>query len=91
MEKLTKTKKNAIFKNQFQNNDHVFMAAKALFIKSLYLKGHTITGEYYLSVMECLWKRYVPVRSEYIKAESWGFCYTTVMQSFTSALLHANF
>lgn len=41
------------------------MTAKALFIKNLYLKGHMIEGEYYLSVMECLY-----VRPEYLEAES---------------------
>ena len=64
--------KKFVFKSQkWRQCLCVSTTARELFTMSLSLRGQTVTGSFYLSVLERLWKRIRRVRPEYSALGSW--------------------
>jgi len=84
-----KGKKVRLQKSKVKTMLVCFYDSKEIIHHKFVPEGQTVTGSFYLSVLECLWKRIHRVWPEY-SAPGSGFFFKT-MHWFTGQLLHKNF
>ena len=68
---ITKMQKKFVFKSQKWIQCLCFYDSKGIIQHEFVPKGQTVTGSFYLSVLERLWKRVRRVRPEYSAPGSW--------------------